>query len=78
MARKVSRRPRSSPKFATRADVQEVRALLRQSMADFDALAERFTKVTDIQFERMAQIQAELDEVRTAWLLKPNAKRRKP
>jgi hypothetical protein len=56
--------------------MQEVRALLRQSIADFDALAERFTKVTDIQFERIAQMQAELDEVRTAWMLKPKAKPR--
>ena len=69
MARKSSRRP---PRLATHAQLQEVRADLRKTVADFTDLAERFEKFTTIQLERIAQIQVELDEVRFA-----STKRRK-
>jgi hypothetical protein len=67
MARKLSPRLPKVPRPATIAQLQETRAELQKTMAALDDLAERFTKITDIQFERIAQIQAELDEVRTAW-----------
>jgi hypothetical protein len=75
MARKPSPRLRRVPRPATYAELQETRAELRKTMAALNGLAERFTKITDIQFERIAQIQAELDEVRTAWT-KPVKRRR--
>ena len=67
MARKSSHRLSKVPRPATYAQLQEARAELRETIAHVRDLAERFTKITDIQFERIAQIQAELDEVRTAW-----------
>jgi len=67
MARKSSRRALRPPRPATYAQLQEVRADLRRTMGDFIDLAERFEKFTTIQLERIAQIQAELDDVRSAW-----------
>jgi hypothetical protein len=76
MPRKSSpRRPRAA-RPATYAQLQEARAELRKTMADLADLSDRFTKITDIQFQRIAQIQAELDEVRSAWT-KPMARRRR-
>jgi DNA repair exonuclease SbcCD ATPase subunit len=75
MARKPARRLPRAPRLATYAQLQEARAELRKTMAALDDLTERFTKITDIQFERIAQIQAELDEVRTAWT-RPAARRK--
>jgi hypothetical protein len=73
MARKPSRRV---PRPATYAQLQEARAELRKTVADLNDLSARFVKITDIQFERIAQIQAELDEVRTAWT-RPVVRRQK-
>jgi hypothetical protein len=75
MVRKSSRRPPTPrrPKIVVvprPATYEE----LREAMADIDALTERFTKITDLQFQRIAQMQAELDEVRAAWT---KARRRK-
>jgi hypothetical protein len=67
MPRKSSPRLLKAPRHATYAQLQEARAELRKTIADLDDLSDRFTKITDIQFQRIAQIQAELDEVRTAW-----------
>lgn len=84
MARKSRRLSRSRtaktvvvPTPATYAELAEMRAELRQAVADLDALAQRFTTITDIQFERIAQVQAELEKVRSASMRPPLQRRKK-
>jgi len=49
---------------------------LRRAMVNFTDLTERFNKFTEIQIERIAQIQAELDEVRSAWTRRTRRRRK--
>jgi hypothetical protein len=62
MARKNARRL-PSLRYATTADVAEIHRILD----DRKAWLERLEKTCSVQFERIAQLQAELDLVRRAW-----------
>jgi hypothetical protein len=62
MARKPSRR--AVPRSATKADIEAIHRIF----ADRKEWLERLERTCEIQFARIAQIQAELDEIRQAWV----------
>jgi hypothetical protein len=72
MARKPARTP--TRQYVTR---HEFEAILR-TVDDRTMLIETLQKTCDIQFRRIAQIQQELDEIRSAWMKVQQSKRPRP
>jgi hypothetical protein len=64
MARLPTRR---SSRPATHAELRELRRLVRDSTAELTTAVERCLRDLEIQFKRIAQIQTELDEIRSVW-----------
>jgi hypothetical protein len=71
MASKPSRRRPTAP-YATKADIAEIYRIFAQRKE----WLERLEHTCDIQFARIAQIQAELDEIRRAWTRIPSRRSR--
>jgi len=71
MPRKTSRRPRAH-RYATKADIAEIHRIFGERK---DWL-EKLERTCATQFARIAQIQAELDEIRNAWTKRVRGKPR--
>ena len=61
----VSAKRPSSP--VTRSAFEELRRTMRSSTAELASTVDKCCRDLEVQFERIAQIQAELDEIRSAW-----------
>jgi hypothetical protein len=51
-------------RFATRADIAEIHRIFGER----EEWLQKLEKACSVQFARIAQIQAELDEIRQAWM----------
>jgi len=72
------RRRANASQYATKADVEEIHRIFEERRQWLQKLED----TCNIQFARIAQIQAELDQIRRAWMkpgraatMKPNQKR---
>ena len=72
MPRKASKRVRRIPKAKSRAVTRAEYNALVDTLNERGIILNDVQRALQIQFQRIAQIQVELDEVRTAWArLKP-------
>jgi hypothetical protein len=67
MPRRTPARSRATP-YVTHHEFRREVAAVRRTFDERKALIEDLQKTCTIQFQRIAQIQAELDEIRGAWL----------
>ena len=56
-----------TPSAVRRSELNELRRLVRSSTAELKTAVDKCCHDLDVQFMRIAQIQAQLDEVRTVW-----------
>jgi hypothetical protein len=66
MPRKTNRpsaKPRKSRRLSIEADLRQIRATLERRLE----MIHELQHTCAIQFQRMAQMQAELDEIKKAW-----------
>lgn len=69
----VRRIPKTKRSAVTRAEFNALVAVIN----DRGAAIATIEKTLDIQFQRIAQLQAELDQVRSAWRARPRRKTRR-